>query len=232
MIVYLIYALLAAIVLFVLSRFPKAGTPKGKIIGSFCLLAGMLGTFLLASGIVLIIGTISLSASGDDATGLGIVVGPLIAAPGLVLCWFIFPAVRLLQLKIRNAWIIVILFTIFPIIFGIQNVSSIRTKNNIWRQEQLAEQDQLLTEFKTSDYVPVRVVSCIRMKTKDGSTVAPYPLREKLTRETLIIPLGENIRVHKIAPWGDHDIYFDAEITRNAYDQLKQNHWVQDIILK
>ena len=232
MIIYLILALLIATVLIPLSKFQKAGTPGGTITGTLCLLLSALGIFLLVSGATMIILTISLTASGDDATGLGIMVGSLIGVPGLVLCLFIFPAVRLLRLKIRNVRIIVILIAIFPIVFGIQSASSTRAKRNKWRQERQAQQDQLLAKFKTSDYVPVRVVSHIRMKTKDGYTVAPYPLREKLAIETLISPLEENIRIHKIAPWGDHDIYFDAQITRNAYDQLKQNHWVRDITLR
>ena len=142
-----------------------------------------------------------------------------------------------IQFGTSNFWethgiFFLIFITIFPIIFGIQSVSSTRIKNNRWRQEEQKKQDQLLEKFKTSDYVPVRIVSHIRMKTETGYTVAPYPLREKLAMETVISPLGENIRIHEIAPWGDHDIYFDAQITKNAYDLLKQNHWVRNVILR
>ncbi len=98
MITYFICALFVLIIVFLISKFQKPGI-LGTFTGILSLLSGMCGVFLITYGTIIVLMTIEATSAGKDATGLGIIVGPLIGLPGLILLILFLPAIRLLKLK-------------------------------------------------------------------------------------------------------------------------------------
>ena len=206
------------------------------MIGSLCLLLGMLGTFLLASGIVLIVVTIILSASGDDATGLDIIVGPMVAAPGFVLGSLLFQAIRLLGLRIRHVVILGLLISFIPILYGIQSASSVRAKNNAWR-EKLAKQEAFYRSMDPIIQKKLEVSPTVKLsfyfsfaddwETERKAGQVNVEMRKAINKEfvnkNVIEPMGADI-LH----WNSSNtVEYFVEVNKAGYEKLKNNKHVK-----
>jgi len=94
--------------------------------------------------------------------------------------------------------------------------------------------DQILRQFESSQYVPVRVICRIRqnlekedVEKKDIEAIQAK--RRQFVLNNIIAPLGPNIREYEFYRWGDYDVLLVAEITRDAYARLSKNMHVWKI---
>ena len=92
-----------------------------KIIGFICLIIGLFpGTVLLTLGLYMFVGTIILCNMGfGNLTGMGLILGPVIALVGYGISSLLFLAIRLLNLKKKHVLAAVISFALISLILFI-----------------------------------------------------------------------------------------------------------------
>ncbi len=208
-----------------------------QTIGGICLFIGLfLGVSLLVYGLFITISAVILSATGYDATGLGIIIGPPMIVAGIVFSCPLILAVRLLNLRPKHLVLSASIIALIPLIFGMIGTISWKSKIDIERkhEEALAKtrDEVILDKFENSKAVVVKVICKIRQNIQENDIEAIQASRRKFALENIIQPLGpQNISNYKFYKWGDYDVYFIAEVTRDGYESLKQNMHVSIIEL-
>ena len=217
------------LILFLLSRFQKPGNPMATLTGILCLLMSMFGVFLLAYGTMIVILTIIATIAGKDATGLGIIVGPLIGLPELLLCILFPPAIRLLNLNKKT----VVLLMIIPVLA----VIFLRTQSNFKR----TAFDKLDQDFDiynpTTEMIQSmkeRITNEFRKHETLFLTVRYYPPKsgpfatgQRSLENYYIEAIGrENIRRFK---WGPKNNWFAVELDETGYENLRKAQYLRSI---
>ena len=209
-----------------------------KTIGMICLFIGLfLGVGLFFYGVVITLGTIILSATGYDATGLGIIVGPPMCFAGIILSCPLMLAKRLLHVKTKDIVLYALVVALIPVLFGMGGMISYKNQVDLELklEEKLAKSrnDEILEKLKNSKYATVKVICNIRDNKIDMRDIETIQAgQRKFAVENIIQPLGsENISNYKFYAWGGYDIYFVADVTRAGYEGLKQNRHISQIEL-
>ena len=138
------------------------------------------------------------------------------------------------SIKLTALFIIVLIvgWSLFNAIRG--NISWNRKVAQEQKHEEELENSRdrdILREFEKNQHVTVMVVCKIRQNLHGSSVEAMQAERRQSAMKLIIEPLGSEISNYTIHPWGDHDVYFVAEVTKDGYERLKHNMHVWKIKL-
>jgi len=212
-------------------------------IGTICLFIGLfMGVPLSVYGLFITISTIIFSTTGYDATGLGIIMGPMMIGPGIVALCLLIPAVRLLNLQQKQIVLPVTIITLFMLIIGVNNFMSIKLKGDKERQKAKKVQEfykledmKIQIKFENKKIVSVKFSltyqddSEFRQKINNSSMLTRKALNQRLATDKIFEPIGRmdmpSFRMQ------DNSLNYVVEVTYAGYEKLKSNKYAKWISL-
>jgi len=209
-----------------------------QFIGLICLLIGLgPGVFLLTCGIMLIITQIIFIT--QDARGYAGAFGAIAFIVGIVLSVPLIPAVNLLKLKVKYLIIPAVLVALFPIYFGVRNIifekqihkSYLEQKKNIEAIRPFQDR-KIIEAFSQNKVVPIGVkcsYALYESEFRQRNKGKKATMNMQFINDNFVEPAGRDhiFKINFVA-W----TYFYAQVTREGYDQLKNNIYVEYIELQ
>jgi hypothetical protein len=202
-----------------------------QIIGVFFLLFGLLiGVPLFVYGLALMIGDCFI----PDATGLSVIVTLPMMGLGILFSCSLLLAIRFLRLRLQQLVPYVLLVAIVPMFFATRQTIAVKSEydTEYQQQEERAKirDQEILAKFEKSPQVAVMAVCDIPLNIQGNDLKDLQAWKRQFALEEIIQPVGsQHISNYAIHPWGDHEVYFIAEVTRDGYERLKHNQHIWKI---